>query len=59
MDADIETARGRVSERTHGVKALDVADVLVDEQPQLLGQRVGSTAAAGARDERHEDWKAV
>lgn len=37
---------------THSVEALDVADVLVDEEVQFAWH-VGHAAAAWARDERH------
>jgi hypothetical protein len=44
--------------QTHGVEALDVVDVLVDEKAHLCGHVCGA-GAARARDERHEggSWR--
>lgn len=47
--------RGQAEQRqaTHGVEALDVADVLVDEEMHLVGHAGHARSTPGPRNKRH------
>ena len=51
--------RGQAEQRqaTHSVEALDIADVLVDEEVHLVGHAGHAGSTPGPRNKRHvSDW---